>query len=170
MLIGDAIKQARQKAQMGQAELAAALDVSVPTISDWENHKKRPHPDRWQRLAEVLSFNPDEVFNKENLRESISYIPPELVPRVRPQKHGVFNSNFKEVIQDIGNRQNLHYRLMWDLVEYSEYLVDLLRKDPSYKDNIYVEMVNRTAGTIRYVLRKGMDEDLNLTPDDIPDG
>lgn len=44
---------------MGQAEVAAVLDVSIPTISEWENDKKQPRRDRIIALARLFDVSTD---------------------------------------------------------------------------------------------------------------
>ncbi|ARW16426.1 helix-turn-helix transcriptional regulator [Komagataeibacter europaeus] len=64
--IGNQIRAARRALSMGQAELAAALDVSVPTISEWENNKKLPSVERWNLIAKTLNVSVDQIF-KQNM-------------------------------------------------------------------------------------------------------
>jgi DNA-binding transcriptional regulator YiaG len=49
------IKDARSKKKMTQAELAAALGVTVTTVARWETGKCEPSPLAEQRLREVLA-------------------------------------------------------------------------------------------------------------------
>lgn len=46
---------------MGQAEVAAALDVSIPTVSEWENGKKHPRRSRIEALARLFNVSTDYI-------------------------------------------------------------------------------------------------------------
>ena len=52
------VKQLRKRADMQQKELAAAVGVSVATVSDWETQKKNPSGERLQKLAEIFKVDP----------------------------------------------------------------------------------------------------------------
>lgn len=54
--IGDAIKQAR--GSRGQEWLADQLGVKQPTVSDWENGRRTPMPQRFADIERVLGIEP----------------------------------------------------------------------------------------------------------------
>ncbi|WP_317214062.1 helix-turn-helix transcriptional regulator [Gluconobacter sp. GP1] len=60
--VGQRIKEARLLRKMGQAELAAALTVSVPTISEWENDKKTPSVERREDICKILDVSMEYIF------------------------------------------------------------------------------------------------------------
>ena len=53
------VKALRKKAGLQQQELAYMVDVSRPTVSEWENNKKDPSGERLKKLAEI--FGVDEL-------------------------------------------------------------------------------------------------------------
>ena len=53
------VKDLRKRAGIQQKELALAIGVSRPTVSDWEANKKDPSKDRLKKLAEY--FGVDEL-------------------------------------------------------------------------------------------------------------
>lgn len=53
------IKQLRLKAGLQQQELAAMLNVSKPTVSDWEHQRKNPRGENLKKLSEI--FHEDEL-------------------------------------------------------------------------------------------------------------
>lgn len=53
------VKALRKKAGMQQKELAYMVDVSRPTVSEWENNKKDPSGERLKKLAKI--FDVDEL-------------------------------------------------------------------------------------------------------------
>ena len=53
------VKALRKKAGLQQKELAYMVDVSRPTVSEWENNKKDPSGERLKKLAQV--FDVDEL-------------------------------------------------------------------------------------------------------------
>lgn len=55
------IRRLRERAKINQAELARRVDVSQPTISDWENGKKVPSGKNLVRLATELGVKPSQI-------------------------------------------------------------------------------------------------------------
>lgn len=53
------VKELRKKAGIQQKELAIILNVSQPTVSEWETGKKDPSGERLKKLAEI--FGVDEL-------------------------------------------------------------------------------------------------------------
>lgn len=60
-MLGDLLRTARDRVGKSQAEVAAALGVSQPTISAWEGGRMVPHRLRWKRLAEVYELAFDAI-------------------------------------------------------------------------------------------------------------
>lgn len=59
------IKQARKKMGLNQKEVAAALGVSQPTVSDWEADRKMPTRKNLLRLSELLGVSVDTLLGVE---------------------------------------------------------------------------------------------------------
>lgn len=59
---GAAIKAQRLRKGMSVAELADALEVSRPTVYDWEKGKAAPSPERHVQIADVLGIHPRLLF------------------------------------------------------------------------------------------------------------
>lgn len=55
------IRRLRERAKISQAELARRVDVSQPTISDWENGEKVPSGENLVRLATELGVKPSQI-------------------------------------------------------------------------------------------------------------
>lgn len=60
--LGENIRNARQKKDWTQKELQEASDISVPTISAYENNRKRPSLDTLARIAKALDTSIDELY------------------------------------------------------------------------------------------------------------
>lgn len=52
------VKELRLLSGMQQKEIAAAVGVSRPTVSEWEHQKKDPKGDRLMRLADLFDVPP----------------------------------------------------------------------------------------------------------------
>ena len=52
------VKELRKAADMQQKELALAVGVAAPTVSEWEHQKKDPSGERLQKLAEIFKVDP----------------------------------------------------------------------------------------------------------------
>lgn len=61
--IGERIRDLRKKYKMTQAEVARKINVSSPTITQWENNQTSPKGDNLLKLAHVLSVSPDWLVN-----------------------------------------------------------------------------------------------------------
>lgn len=59
MSFGKRVRQEREKRGLTQADLAKALDVSVPTIAEYEANKKKPRPEKLIILAKKLGVSTD---------------------------------------------------------------------------------------------------------------
>lgn len=55
------VKELRERAGMQQKEVALAVGVSRPTVSEWEHQKKDPSGERLLRLAELFRVDPGIV-------------------------------------------------------------------------------------------------------------
>lgn len=52
------VKELRVRAGMQQKQLALAVGVARPTVSEWEHQKKDPSGERLAKLAEVFNVDP----------------------------------------------------------------------------------------------------------------
>ena len=55
------VKELRKAANMQQKELAIAVGVAAPTVSEWEHQKKDPSGERLQKLSEIFSVDPTVI-------------------------------------------------------------------------------------------------------------
>lgn len=55
------VKELRLSMGMQQKELAIAVGVSRPTVSEWEHQKKDPKGERLLRLAELFGVAPGSI-------------------------------------------------------------------------------------------------------------
>lgn len=69
MLTGQKIQQLRKDADMTQYELADRLFVSRDLVSKWETGERRPSYENIIRLSEVLSCEPEELTEKNEVLE-----------------------------------------------------------------------------------------------------
>lgn len=58
---GERIKNAREKANMTQAELAQKLNISFQSISQWERDIRKPKKETLASIAEALGIDPLEL-------------------------------------------------------------------------------------------------------------
>jgi len=58
-------KELRQRAGMQQKEVAVAIGVSRPTVSEWEHQKKDPSGDRLLKLAELFDVSTGVILGLE---------------------------------------------------------------------------------------------------------
>lgn len=56
--LGDRIRKARTEGGMGQADLAAALNLSEKTIARWESGATQPDADGLVQIAEATQVDP----------------------------------------------------------------------------------------------------------------
>ena len=61
--VGKAIRAARRKAKITQAELAKLVEVDPSTVSDWENNRHKPRPAEWEAVQQELGIDPQDPHN-----------------------------------------------------------------------------------------------------------
>lgn len=66
---GSLIKNARQRMDMTQKELADKLGVSQMTVSYWENNKRRVFFDEFVELARVLEIKIGDILNETDTKK-----------------------------------------------------------------------------------------------------
>lgn len=64
-ILGDVVKQAREKAELTQNEVADAIDIDSRTVLNIENYKSNPKLQVLYPLIRVLKIDAREIFNPE---------------------------------------------------------------------------------------------------------
>ena len=67
----NAIKSLRLRAGMQQKEVALAVGVSRPTVSEWEHQKKDPTGERLKKLAKLFNVSTGVVLAMEPIPSSV---------------------------------------------------------------------------------------------------
>jgi transcriptional regulator with XRE-family HTH domain len=70
MIFGKNLKKLRLFAGYNQRQVAQKLDVSVSTISSWENNKKLPYGKNLQKVIDFFGITEADIF-AENIEEVI---------------------------------------------------------------------------------------------------
>ena len=65
------VKELRARAGMMQKELALAIGVSHPTVSEWEHQKKDPTGERLNRLTEIFCVNRGVILCYEDITNPV---------------------------------------------------------------------------------------------------
>ena len=65
VIIGDNIKRIRQQQHIKQYELAEQLNVTQPTVAQWEQGKRIPQADRLVEIADVLKCSVEDLTETE---------------------------------------------------------------------------------------------------------
>ena len=68
--LGDAIKQAREKRELTQSEVAALVNIDMRTVLNIENYKGNPKMEVLFPLVRALKIDPDEIFYPERFHQS----------------------------------------------------------------------------------------------------
>ena len=66
LMIGDKLKNARERKQMSQNEVAEKLLVSRQTISKWENNVCLPDLDNFKKICDLYDIEANTILNSEN--------------------------------------------------------------------------------------------------------
>lgn len=61
------VRELRKRSGMSQKELAFAVGVTRPTVSEWEHQKKSPSDERLMRLAEIFNVSTGVVLGYEEV-------------------------------------------------------------------------------------------------------
>lgn len=67
----NAIKSLRLRAGMQQKEVALAVGVSRPTVSEWEHQKKDPTGERLKKLAKLFNVSTGVILAMEPIPSSV---------------------------------------------------------------------------------------------------
>ena len=67
----NAIKSLRLRAGMQQKEVALAVGVSRPTVSEWEHQKKDPTGERLKKLAKLFNVSTGVVLAMEPIPSGV---------------------------------------------------------------------------------------------------
>ena len=83
MMLGDKIKELRQKKGLTQEELAARLHVVRQTVSKWEKNRSVPDADALKDIAEILEVPVSTLLGGEELwRSSLAVSLPSSSPGI----------------------------------------------------------------------------------------
>lgn len=67
MATSDRLRALRKQHKLGQADVAAGVSVSVPTISEWESGKKKPSRDKVMKLARFYGVSSSWILEEAGL-------------------------------------------------------------------------------------------------------
>ena len=70
LTLGNAVKQAREKMNLTQNDVAVAADIDVRTVLNIENYRGNPKLEVLYHLVRSLNLNAQEIFYPEMSRES----------------------------------------------------------------------------------------------------
>ena len=61
------VRELRMRAGMQQKELAIAVGIARPTVSEWEHQKKDPTGERLKRLSEIFNVSNGVILGYEDI-------------------------------------------------------------------------------------------------------
>lgn len=68
MKIGDRIKQLREEANMGRAELAQKIGVTYHALSKYETNERQPDYETLKKIANLFNVSTDYLLGHSNIR------------------------------------------------------------------------------------------------------
>lgn len=74
MTLGGNLAKLRKEHNMGQKELALRLNVSIGTISNYENGVHTPNPETLGRLADCFGVSVDYILGRTRFRYDIGQL------------------------------------------------------------------------------------------------
>lgn len=98
-MLGDRIKHLRTARNMSQVELAAALNVSKQSVSNWENDNILPSVEIIKQLANYFSCSSDyllELSDSTNAYIDVSDLPQHQVAHLQALAHDLRDLNVKK--------------------------------------------------------------------------
>lgn len=86
------VRELRKQHNMMQKELAIALNITQPPISDWEHQKSDPSNDNLRKLADLFGVAPAYILCEDNnipeyTRDTTVLTSPAILYRTAPQPH-----------------------------------------------------------------------------------
>jgi transcriptional regulator with XRE-family HTH domain len=179
--IGARIKQARKSAGMNQAELAARLSVSQPTVANWETGVHDPRQLMLAKIAKVLDVNLAWLSSGERssverdkhpaaayLRRGLHHVP--LIPEenillmLDPQNHDVHEMAIDYIPVTSGNDTLFAFfandpAMNLSFPRNTLVVVDYSRRSPVDGNNVLLRMEDGTA-----LLRRWRNDPPRLEP------
>lgn len=165
------IKSARQKKNLTQAQLAAALNVGRTTVTMWETSSQSPDKDALVRLSQLLNVSVDYLLGNDN-RPSASVVRvPVLgsVPAGVPLEAIEDIIDWEEIPADMasGGREYFALEVKGDSM-WPDYLpgdVVIVRKQPTcHSGDDCVVYVNGYDATLKQVRINDIEQSLTLVP------
>lgn len=115
-MIGQRIKEARTLKGLSQEALGDLIGVSKATISWYENNKRTPTLENFEKLIDVLNLNADYLLGKE-----ISVI-------ADNQNYGVrMSKNDLEILSELKKHKDVYTKLYADPKRTSELIARKLK-------------------------------------------
>lgn len=74
MTLGQTLTKLRMESNMGQRELALFLNVSVGTVSNYENDVHKPSPETLSKLADCFGVSVDYILGRTRLSFDIKQL------------------------------------------------------------------------------------------------
>lgn len=97
-MFGDKLKELRKKRKISQEDIALKFDVTISTVSAWENNKAQPNYDKLKELAEYFDTSTDYLLGVErNEFETIDKVNNAL------KEAGMLNGDENMTINDLTN-------------------------------------------------------------------
>ena len=123
------LKTMRVNRGISQGELADAARVSRPYLFDLENGHRNAKIDTWQRIAEILNCNVDDIYQDKN-DEGAEQVPHRFYRYYCPHRppvpgaipRGVVRIEYSEDCTMTDEQGNV--RKAWGFVEYDRQLTD----------------------------------------------
>lgn len=113
MSFGSILKELRTEKNVGQKELAACLNVSIGTISNYEKNRHSPDPEALRRIADFFEVSTDYLLERTKFRYN-----PELLCRPLTEKYTV--SDFVNYTLDLSPQHKVDLTKYVELLKLSE--------------------------------------------------
>jgi len=96
-LIGNRIRKYREDFNLSQEDLAKMINITRPSISNWENGKGEPSSSQLYKLSEIFKTSMDEILGKSANKKSVVVVDTSALIK-RPLLIGELDNYFDEVI------------------------------------------------------------------------
>jgi transcriptional regulator with XRE-family HTH domain len=96
-LIGNRIKKYREDFNLSQEQLAQMVNITRPSISNWENGKSEPSSSQLYKLSEIFKTSMDDILGKSANKKTVVVVDTSALIK-RPLLIGELDNYFDEVI------------------------------------------------------------------------
>jgi len=110
--LGARIKEIRESMEISQSQLAEALDISRPTLTQIENDKRKLTPEELKKLSEIFDISIDSLLSNQTITPDASHT---------EEQETKFQQLILYILSKVGAKYNVGKVVLYKLLYFSEF-------------------------------------------------